>query len=111
MRQTSVTSDRSPFFGKGIICDWCQTLGATEVERVWLQRFNKSVWNFSSFQIIAGILSGPKALDPFNCLVADFSSEMVKREVSMPSVSDTGTLGSALLSDFCHSFQKFLKIW
>ena len=55
--------------------------------------------NFSSFQIIAGILSGPKALDPFSCLVAVFNSEVVKREVSMPSVSDTGTLGRVLLSD------------
>ena len=40
-----------------------------------------------------------EALDPINCLVAEFSSEILNREVSMPSVSDTGTLGRALLLD------------
>ena len=47
---------------------------------------------------MAGILSGPKALEDFRFLVAALSSEMVKEDVSIGSVSETGTLGRVQFS-------------
>ena len=49
------------------------------MDRVWLQIFKSSSWNISSFQIIAGMLSAPKALEDLRFLVADLSSEIKKR--------------------------------
>ena len=64
----------------------------------------------SSFNIIACILSGPKALEDFKILVADLSSLMVKGDVSMGKVSDTGTLGRVQLSGTLALFpRRFLK--
>ena len=58
------------------------------MDRVWLQRFKSRSWNISSFQIIAGMLSGPKALEDLRFLVADLSSDIEKGEVSIGRVSD-----------------------
>ena len=92
-----MTGDKSPFLSIGIIWDWCQIFGALEVKRVWLHNWSKSLWKCSSFQIIAGILSGTNDFEAFNCLVAAFSSGMVKGEVFISKVSDTGTLGREAL--------------
>ena len=47
---------------------------------------------------MAGILSGPKALDDLRLLVADLSSAREKGELSIGRVPDTGTLGSVQVS-------------
>ena len=47
---------------------------------------------------MAGILSGPNALEALSCLVAEFNSESVKEEVFIFSVSETGTLGRVSMS-------------
>ena len=70
---------------------------------VWFQRFNSSWWKSSSFQIIAGMLSGPKALEGFKNSVAVLSSLMVKGDVSIGKVSDIGTLG---YQELLHCSQK-----
>ena len=57
-----------------------------------------SCWKSPSFQIIAGMLSGPKALEGFKNSVAVLSSLMVKGDVSIGKVSDIGTLGRVQLS-------------
>ena len=77
---------------------------------VWLQRFNSSWWKSSSFQIIEGMLSGPKALEGFKNSVAVLSSLMVKGDVSIGKVSDIGTLGRVQLSGTFALFpRRFLK--
>ena len=68
------------------------------MDRVWLQIFKSSSWNISSFQIIAGMLSGPKALEDLRFLVADLSSDIEKGEVSIGRVLDIGTLGRLAFS-------------
>ena len=47
---------------------------------------------------MAGILSGPKALEDFRFLVAALSSGMVKEDVSIGRVSETGTVGRVQFS-------------
>ena len=42
---------------------------------------------------MAGMLSGPKALEDLRFLVADLSSDLEKGEVSIGRVLDIGTLG------------------
>ena len=81
-----------------MIWDWCQILGDLKVERVWLHMLSKRSWKLSSFHIMAGILSGPKALDDLRLLVADLSSAREKGELSIGRVPDTGTLGSVQVS-------------
>ena len=58
----------------------------------------KARGNFFSFQIMAGILSGPNALEALSCLVAEFNSESVKEEVFIFCVSEIGTLGRVSMS-------------
>ena len=47
---------------------------------------------------MAGILSGPRTLEDFRFLVAALSSEMVKDDVWIGRVSETGTLGRVQFS-------------
>ena len=56
------------------------------------------------------MLSGPKAFDSFICFVAAVNSSMVKREVSMSSVSDTLVERKELVGGSTDFFPKrFLK--
>ena len=56
------------------------------------------------------MLSGPKALEGFKNSVAVLSSLMVKGDVSIGKVSDTGTLGRVQLSGTFALFpRRFLK--
>ena len=47
---------------------------------------------------MAGMLSGPNALEAFSCFVADFNSESENKDAFISSVSDTVTLGRLSMS-------------
>ena len=69
-----MTKDKSHFLGGGTIWDWHQTEGLVLSRKVKLHIFNNNVSKRLSFQIIEGMLSGPKALLLSSCLITVSSS-------------------------------------
>ena len=90
-------------------------LGHIFVSKQKLQIFSNSVWNMGSSQIMAGILSGPNALERFRPLTTYFNYLLVTYKnvlsvVLMLSGVDMAFFGNAILSgNFGALPRRFLK--
>ena len=95
--------------GTGIICDVRQGRGHWLSRRQKSQSLRRRLWKIGSFQTIAGMLSGPKALAGLMDFRTVVSSLMVNGCVGISKGSDIFVLGSECVVGVVGSLPRRLR--